>query len=194
VRSDPDYWKLNLLVDLFGGADSLVYKRLRDDLGLVYSTGFFQPYRWQAGMVMGYIGCKGDQTAAAILETVKLMQDLRTSVPADLFEINRQDSLNSFVFNVDTPADLVNVYGRYALRDEPLNTLDNIQEQFISATTDDMTRLAQKWLDPAKLQIVVVGDKTIPVIDENGTTMTLEDALKNTAQTLNLAFKEVALR
>ena len=194
VRTDPDYWKLNLLVDLFGGEDSMVYKRLRDDLGLVYSAGFFQPYRWQAGMVMGYIGCKGDQTAAAISETVKLMRDIRQSIPEDLFEINRQDALNSFVFNVDTPADLVNVYGRYALRGEPLNTLDQIQEQFISATPDDMSRLAKQWLDPAKLQMIVVADKTISVKDETGATITLEVALKNMAQNLNLAFKEVALR
>jgi len=194
VRSDPDYWKLNLLVDLFGGEDSLVYKRLRDDLGLVYSAGFFQPYRWQAGMVAGYIGCKGDQTAAAILETVKLMRDTRTSIPKGLFEINRQDALNSFVFNVDTPADLVNVYGRYALRGEPLNTLDYIQEQFISATLDDMARLAGKWLNPAKLQIVVVADKTTPVQDKSGTVITLEAALKKTANQLNLPYEEVALR
>lgn len=194
VRTDPEYWKLNLLVDLFGGEDSMVYKRLRDDLGLVYSAGFFQPYRWQAGMVMGYIGCKGDQTAAAILETVQLMGDIRESIPEDLFEINRQDALNSFVFNVDTPADLVNVYGRYALRGEPLDTLDRIQEQFIAATPKDMQRLAQTWLDPAKLQIVVVADKTISVKDENGTVTTLEETLKRTAQKLNLAFKKVALR
>ncbi len=194
VRTDPEYWKLNLLVDLFGGEDSMVYKRLRDDLGLVYSAGFFQPYRWQAGMVMGYIGCKGDQTAAAISETVQLMHDIRQSIPEDLFEINRQDALNSFVFNVDTPADLVNVYGRYALRGEPLDTLDRIQEQFIAATPEDMLRLAQTWLDPAKLKIVVVADKTISVKDETGATISLEEALKQMAQRLNLAFEEVALR
>ena len=194
VRTDPDYWKLNLLVDLFGGEDSLVYKRLRDDLGLVYSAGFFQPYRWQAGMVMGYIGCKGDQTATAILETVKLMQAVRTSIPEEQFEINRQDALNSFVFNVDTPADLVNVYGRYALRGESLNTLDLIQEQYITATPDDMARLANEWLDPAKLQIVVVADKSISVQNEKGALIILEEALKDAARNLNLTYKEVALR
>ena len=34
-RTHPDYWKINLLMSVFGGSDSLMYTRLRDDLGLV---------------------------------------------------------------------------------------------------------------------------------------------------------------
>ncbi|MFH0844139.1 MAG: pitrilysin family protein, partial [Pseudomonadota bacterium] len=33
-RTHPDYWKINLLANILGGNDSLMYTRLRDDMGL----------------------------------------------------------------------------------------------------------------------------------------------------------------
>ena len=158
-RTHPDYWKINLLMSIFGGSDSLMYTRLRDDLGLVYSAGFFETYKWSAGMLIGYIGCQGDKTVPAIAETINIMKSLHQEVPRQDLEQKRLDALNSFVFNVDTPADLVEVYARYYLRDEPLDTLEKIQDAFFTADRDDLRRLAREYLDPQKIQIFVVADK-----------------------------------
>ena len=153
-RTHPDYWKISLLMNIFGGGDSLMYTRLRDDLGLVYSAGFHQSYKWNAGFLTGYIGCKGDKTAAALAQTIKIMNSLRQDIPAKELEQKRLDALNSFVFNVDTPADLVNVYGRYYMRNEPLDTLDKIQNAFFDVGREDLGRLARQYLDPGKIQIL----------------------------------------
>ena len=193
-RSHPDYWKASLLMNIFGGNDSLMYKRLRDDMGLVYSAGFFQTYKWQAGQLLGYIGCKGDQTAAAIGETIKVMAALRKDIPDRELELKRLDALNSFVFNVDTKSELVDVYGRYHLRKEPLDTLEKIQDAYMSATEEDLLRIAGELLDPAKIQIMVVGDKNINVASADGKTITLEEDLKNLAHKLDLPFEQIALR
>jgi len=193
-RSNPDYWKSSLLMNIFGGSDSLMYKRLRDDLGLVYSAGFFQTFKWRAGQLVGYIGCKGDQTGAAIVETLKIMDALRKDIPERELELKRLDSLNSFVFNVDTKSELVDVYGRYYLRQEPLDTLERIQDAYMHATTEDLHRIAKALLDPHKIQIFVVGDKNIFVPSPDGQRVTLEEDLKALAQKLDLPFKEIALR
>jgi len=193
-RTHPDYWKVRLLANIFGGRDSLLYKRLRDDLGLVYSTYFFQTYKWQAGLLGGYIGCKGDMTASAIEETVRIMASLKKVVPEKDVEQKRLDVLNSFVFNVDTPAALVDVYARYHLRGEPLNTLDRIQEAYIDVTKAELETLANKFLAPEKLQIFVVADKTIPVSREDGSRVTLEEDLKALAERLDLPYRELPLR
>ena len=193
-RTHPDFWKLRLLIDILGGSDSLLYKRLRDDLGLVYSAGFFQTYRWQAGMLMGYIGCKGDQTDQAIAETVRIIKALSKEVPESDFKLKRLDALNSFVFNVDSPTALVSTYARYFMRDEPLDTLDRIQEQFITAQLENMTRLAKTYLDTNRLQIMIVADKTIPVVGPDGAQTTLERSLQQLASRLGLPYREVALR
>ncbi|MBW2138700.1 MAG: insulinase family protein [Deltaproteobacteria bacterium] len=189
-RTNPDYWKMGLLVSIFGGEDSLLYTRLRDDLGLVYAAGFFQSYRWKAGFLLGYIGCRGDKTVESIRETVRLMNSLRKEVPGEELEQKRLDVLNSFVFNVDTPASLVEVYGRYYMRREPLDTLERIQDSYLGATKEELESLARRLLDPSKLQIFVVADKTIKV--DQGTT--LEQGLAALARELGLPYREMPLR
>jgi predicted Zn-dependent peptidase len=193
-RTHPDFWKISLLMDIFGGSDSLMYTRLRDDLGLVYSAGFHQTYKWNAGFLTGYIGCKGDKTAAAIAQTIKIMNSLRQDVPEKELEQKRLDALNSFVFNVDTPADLVNVYGRYYMRDEPLDTLEKIQDAFFTVGRQDLGRLARQYLDPGKIQIFVVGDKLIQVKNDQGDEATLEETLVALADSLGLPYREIELR
>jgi zinc protease len=193
-RTDPDYWKTSLLMDVFGGSDSLLYRRLRDDLGLVYAAYAYQTYKWKAGWLVGYLGCKADQTGKAVEEAAALMEDLRREVPEDELEIKRLDALNSFVFNVDNPAALTSTYAAYRMRGEPLNTLDRIQEDFMEASRNDLVRLAREYLDPKKLKVVVVSDGETMVTWKDGTRITLEDSLRRTAADLGLPFRILPLR
>jgi predicted Zn-dependent peptidase len=193
-RTDPDFWKISLLMNIFGGKDSLLYTRLRDDLGLVYSAGFHQTYKWSAGLLVGYIGCKGDRTGASIIESLKIMDDLKNEIPEKDLELKRLDALNSFVFNVDTKADLVGVYGRYAMRREPLDTLDKIQDAFLSAEREELRKLAGKLFNSQKLQIFVVGDKSIPIKTEDGKIQTLEQNLMDVARQIGVPYQEIELR
>jgi zinc protease len=181
-------------MSIFGGSDSLLYTRLRDDLGLVYSAGFYGTYKWKAGILSGYIGCKGDKTADAIAQTIEVMNTLRQDVPEKELEQKRLDTLNSFVFNVDTPADLVNVYGRYYLRNEPLDTLARIQDAFFNVSREELLQLARQYLDPSKIQIFVVGDKQIKIRNDHGDEVTMEASLVDLADSLGLPFREIKLR
>ena len=193
-RTHPDYWKVGLLTNIFGGSDSLLYTRLRDDLGLAYATYFYQTYKWRAGVLGGYIGCKGDMTTEAIEETVRIMASLGKEIPEREVEQKRQDVLNSFVFNVDTPNALVEVYGRYHLRAEPLDTLERIQEAYLGVKKGELEALARRLLVPQNLQIVVVADKTTEVGRPNGSRVTLEEDLKALARRLDLPYQELPLR
>jgi predicted Zn-dependent peptidase len=193
-RTHPAFWKARLLTDIFGGSDSLMYTRLRDDLGLVYSAGFFQTYKWNAGTLIGYIGCKGDKTSTAIMETLKIMDSLRKNVPEKDLELKRLDALNSFVFNVDTPAQLVEVYSRYYMRGEPLNTLEKIQDAYRHATREELRELAVQLFDPSKIQIFIVADKMTRVKTKDGTERTVQEDLKSLAKRIGLPYREIALR
>jgi predicted Zn-dependent peptidase len=122
------------------------------------------------------------------------MNSLRRDVPEKKLEQKRLDALNSFVFNVDTPADLVNVYGRYYLRNEPLDTLEKIQDAFFKVSREDLLRLARQYLDPRKIQIYVVGDKQIKIKNDQGVEATLEKTLVALAESLGLPYREIELR
>jgi predicted Zn-dependent peptidase len=193
-RTNSDYWKLSLLMNLFGGNESLMYTRLRDDLGLAYSAWFQQVYRWKAGMLVGYIGCKADKTGEAIAETAKIMSALGDGIPDDDLEQKRLDLLNSFAFNVDTPSELVNVYGRYYMRKEPLDTLERIQDAYMSSSGEELEALAKHFLDPKGLQIFVVADKTTNVKRIDGVVRSLEEELKSLSKDLGLPYTELPLR
>ena len=181
-------------LDIFGGSDSLMYTRLRDDLGLVYSAGFFQTYKWNAGLLVGYIGCKGDRTPTALSETVKIMRSLQEDVPRQDMALKRLEALNSFVFNVDTPADLVTTYSRYHLRGEPLDTLEKIQEAYLGTDRAHLLNLAKTHLNAGALQIFVVADKATPLNRTDTKVKTLEDDLKVLANRLGLPYREIELR
>jgi len=193
-RTHPAFWKARLLTDIFGGSDSLMYTRLRDDLGFVYSAGFFQTYKWNAGTLIGYIGCKGDKTSTAIVETLKIMDSLRKNVPKKDLELKRLDALNSFVFNVDTPAQLVEVYSLYSMRGEPLNTLETIQDAYRYATREELRKLAVQLLDPSKIQIFIVADTMSRVKTKDGNELTLQEDIKSLAKRIGLTYREIELR
>lgn len=193
-RIHPAFWKARLLTDIFGGSDSLMYTRLRDDLGFVYSAGSFQTYKWNAGILVGYIGCRPDGTSASIKETLKIMDSLQNNIAERTFRLKRLDALNSFVFNVDTAAELVEVYSRYHLRGEPLDTLERIQNAYLQATRNELEDLAERLLDPKKLQIFIAADKRILVKKADGKKLNLEQDLKLLAEQIGIPYQEIPLR
>jgi len=144
--------------------------------------------------LIGYIGCKGDKTTMAIAETVDIMRQLRRRIPQDELERKRLESLNSFVFNVDTPHDLVTTYARYRMRGEPLDTLERIQDAYIDASTPELEEMARRYLDPERIQVFVVADKTIPVSRNQNGVQTLGEDLGRLAAQLNLTYREIELR
>jgi zinc protease len=192
-RTNPDYWKLGFLIDLMGGEDSFIYNRLREDLGIVYATWFYQTYKWKAGIIKGYIGCKPSMTAEAIRETIRIMRELKEEIPAGKVEEKRLDIMNSFVFNVDTPHELVRTYAGYYLRNEPLNTLDRIQDIYLSITSEQLLIMARKYLVPKRLQIFVVGDGNIR-FKRRDMSLSLKKELQILSDELGIPFKDIPLR
>ncbi|MFO8165271.1 MAG: M16 family metallopeptidase [Thermodesulfobacteriota bacterium] len=193
-RTHPAFWKAHLLTDILGGNDSLMYTRLRDDLGIVYSAGFFQTYKWNAGMLVGYIGCQGNKTGTAIMETLKIMDSLQKSIPEKDLELKRLDALNSFVFNVDTPAQLVETYSHYYMRGEPLNTLEKIQDAYRHATREDLHKLALQLFALKKIQAFIVADKMVPVKRKEASDHTMHEELQSLAEQIGLPYREIDLR
>lgn len=191
-RDDPAFWQLNFLATLYGnGSESLLLTRLRDDLGLVYGSAFWQTENWQSGYFMGWIGCKGSGTGLALRETAGLMEALKLGVKEKDVKRTKLSLLNGFVFNLDNQYDLASTYAGYALRGADMNTLAKIQTAFSNVTAAELTELARQFFDVSKLQIVVVGDKNTLVGPNGDEKLTLEQDLQAVAQELGLSFNEL---
>ena len=97
-----------------------------------------------------------------------------TTEEREEFKQKQLDVLNSFVFNVDTPEALAQVYARYHQRGEPLDTLEVIQDRYIGADREGLGNLAKQFLAPERVGIGVVADKNTPVVRADGSRITLE--------------------
>jgi hypothetical protein len=80
------------------------------------------------------------------------------------------------------------------MRGEPLDTLDRIQDAYIDASNSELEDLARRYLDPGRIQVFVVADKTIPVSRNHNGVQTLEEDLARLAAQLDLPYREVELR
>jgi len=102
------------------------------------------------------------------------------------------DVAHSFVFNVDTPTP-GETYGRYHMRGEPLTPLTE-SRRLHQAKQEELESLAANFLDPRRLQIIVVGDKTTPVNKESGKVISLEEDLKPLPRNSIFPYTELPLR
>jgi zinc protease len=67
--------------------------------------------------------------------------------------------LNTYVFNFDSKAKIVNRLMTYAYNDYPMDFMETLKTGVEKVTKADVLRVAKKYLQPDKVQILVVGNQ-----------------------------------
>ncbi|HKQ78205.1 MAG TPA: pitrilysin family protein [Blastocatellia bacterium] len=151
-RNDPDSYALKVMNQVLGGGDSSrLLLNLRLDKGYTYGA-----YSKVSGPEFrASTAVKTDVTKAsmdALIYEFKRLCDEKT--PAD--ELDRAKL--AIVMNVtllrESP-DLQLIGDFYLL---PADYWSSYQQKIMTVTSEDVQRVARKYLDPTKLQIVAVGD------------------------------------
>jgi zinc protease len=159
LRSDPDYYAIELLNQLFSGSFS---SRLVDDLrtrkGLAYSvfgqldSGYDHP-----GMAFLFVSTKTQTTGASIDALLEEARNLTAQPPTDEEVAKaRQALLSSFVFNYDTRREVLTRQITLEYFGYPLDWLSRYQVGIEGVTTAQV-RAAARHLRPEDFAIVVVG-------------------------------------
>jgi zinc protease len=182
-RTTPDYYALQVMNKILGGGFSgRLFMNLREDKG--YTYGVYSGFAFRKGG--GAFSASGDMqtssTKEAIQELLKELNGIRGAIPITAAELdaNKQSLIRRFPADFETPwqisnqlADLV----KYNLSDTYFN--DYISK-IGAVTRDDVNRVANKYLDPSKMAIVIVGDRkaiepglkelgyAISILDVNG--------------------------
>ena len=174
-RSNPDYYVLQLLDTILGGGAGFtarIPKRLRDELGLAYTT--FASITSTAGLDPGrfvaYIGTSPENMQLAI---DGLLNEIRQVINEPVTREELQDAKDyltgSFVFAFETSSQIA----RFLIHAEVYGLgFDYIQKypQYIERiSVEDITRVAQEYLDPVNYTLVVVGPVHENGIPANGT-------------------------
>jgi zinc protease len=158
---NPDFYALSVMNEVFsGGFGSRVVQEVRTKLGLAYDVGgeFGAAYDHPGLFAVG-LGTKSSSTDAATKATLDEVRKLRTEPPTpDELRKAKDDLLNSFIFNYDSPEKVLGQQVTLAVYGYPPDFLERYRAGVEKVTSADVARVAQKYVQPQKLAIVVVGN------------------------------------
>ncbi len=160
-RNNPDYYALSVMNEVFsGGFGSRVFQNVRTKLGLAYEVyGSYGASYDHPGMFTVVAATKSASTVAATQAMLAEIGRLKTAPPTPRELASAKDQvLNSFIFNYDTPEKTLGEQVSLAFYGYPPDFLDKYKTGIESVTAADVIRVANKYIDPAKLAILVVGN------------------------------------
>jgi zinc protease len=161
VLKDEDYPALEVMADILGGGGfrSRLVAKVRTQLGYAYSVGA----RWGAnyghpGLFFAAAGTKSDSTVKAIQAIREEIARLRQEEVTEAELKTAKDTVvNSFVFNFDTRSKTLQRLLRYEYWGYPKDFIFQYKKKLEAVTKADVLRVAQKYLKPEEMVLVVVG-------------------------------------
>ncbi len=162
-RNNPDYYALSVMNQVFsGGFGSRVFQSVRTKMGLAYSVGGSYGASYDhPGTFTVAAATKSASTVAATRAMLDEIGRLKTLPPTSAELKSAKDQvLNSFIFNYDSPDKTLSEQVVLALYGYPSDFLDKYKTGIEKVTAADVTRVANKYIDVSKLAIVVVGNQS----------------------------------
>jgi zinc protease len=161
VRSNPDYYAVTVMNEVFsGGFSSRLFNKLRSEKGLAYDVGGGVGSGWNhPGLTDIEMQTKSATTVDGIQGLDEEVDDLLKN-PATPAELKRakDNILNSFIFRFDTPEKVLREKMAYEFYHYPLDFLERYRTEVEKVTSDDVARVAHKYVHKDRLAVLVVGN------------------------------------
>jgi zinc protease len=158
-RSCEDYFPLSVMNAIFGGVfNSRINLNLRERHGYTYGARSQFAFRRQAGPFVVAAPVRNEVTRESVSEIVSELRRIRTG-DIDDRELDDTKSYLMGVFpaTVQTAADIASRLLDMELYGLPDDYFDRYRETIAAVTREDITRVANKYLDPDRILIVIVG-------------------------------------
>jgi len=161
-RDTPDYAPLLTMNAILGGQFvSRLNLKLREEKAFTYGvrTGF--DWRRGLGPFSAQTSVHTAATAESIADTLQEMSALRGTRPATAQEMSfAQASLTrGYPRNFETAQQVARSVAQLALFDLPDSYFEEFVPKVNAVTIDEVTRVAQTYLDPSRAIALVVGDR-----------------------------------
>jgi zinc protease len=159
LMDNPDYPALSVMNSILSW--DRMFKKIRTDEGLAYNVwGYYGANYKVPGIFRCEAQTKSESTVYALELMLKELRRIREEeVSGEELARAKDEYLNSFVFNFDSRAKIVNRLMTYAFFGYPLDFMDKIKKGVEKVTKEDVLQVARKYLRPDKVQILVVGKK-----------------------------------
>ncbi len=159
-RTDPDYYAIAVMNQVVGGgASARLFLNLREDKGYTYGaySGFTAlKYR---GTFRASTEVRTEVTKGSMDELMYEMKRIRDErVAQEEFDRAKRTIIGGFALQLESPPALLNNIITQKLYGLPRDYWDTYTTKIAAITPDDVQRVAKKYLDLSRLQIVAVGD------------------------------------
>jgi len=183
-RSSPDYFPLLVMNTVLGGGfTSRINMNLREEKGYTYGARSGWSFRRGAGPFSAGGDIQTAVTKEAVTEFMREISDIRSGRPITQKELdyNKQSLIRRFPSGFETVGQISNQLANLVVYDLPDSYYNDYISRINAVTLDDVNRVANKYLDPSKMAIVIVGDRNAiePGLKELGYPITLLDTEGN---------------
>lgn len=162
ARRSPDYHAALVANMILGGQFvSRINMNLREDKGYTYGARTAFEFRRAPGPFVLHASVQHDATADALREALGEIAAIRGDRPvtAQELELGRASLTRGYPRNFETADQVARGAAQLALYDLPDDYFTTFVPKILSLSADDVTAVAAKHIDPARLLTVVVGDR-----------------------------------
>jgi zinc protease len=183
-RNDPASIPLQLVNDIFGGNfSSRINMNLREDKGYTYGASSAFSFRRGAGPFTAVAPVQGFSTKESVVEFMKELRGIRGEIPVTQAELDsaKQSVVRGFPRGFETPDQIAAQLEQVVTYDLPDTYFNSYLERIQAVTLEDVSRVANRYLQPDRMAVVIVGDRSkieqgLRSLDDLGNRINLVDA------------------
>ena len=162
-RSSPDYFPIFVMNRILGGASSArINLNLREDKGYTYGASSAFSFRRGAGPFIASAPVQGFSTKESVAEFFREIRGIRGEIPVTPAELEgaKQSIIRGFARNFETPDQIANQFELIVTYDLPDTYFNTYVERVQAVTLEDVNRVANRYLQPDRMAVVIVGDRS----------------------------------
>jgi zinc protease len=159
-RSTKDYFALTVMNTILGGSfSSRLNQNLREARGFTYGAGSRFDMRRQAGPFLASAEIVTAKSDSALIEFMKELNGIRQDVPANELSRAKRYLQLQLPGNFETTQEIAAALVPVAQYGLPLDYYNNYVQNIEDVTQADVARVAQQYINPGSLAVVIVGDR-----------------------------------
>jgi zinc protease len=161
-RSTPDYFPLRVLNTILGEAfTSRLNNNLREVHGYAYGASSRFDMRSSAGLFYAAAGVQTDKTAESLTEFFNELT--RIHQPVDAAELDKAKNYLALQLprSFETSRGTANALAQAYVYDLPADYYTTYAEHVRAVTAADVKRAADKYIQPDKFAVVIIGDRKV---------------------------------
>jgi zinc protease len=160
ARLNPDFHALSVLNAILGGTfNSRLNRVIREELGYTYGIGSSFEMRRQQGPFVIRTAVETAVTVAAIVEVLRIVRDFcNAEVETDELAAATDYLVGVFPLRFESAAQVASALGGLIVFGLPDDELDRYRPSVAAVTGQDILSAATRYIRPADLSIVVIGD------------------------------------